>query len=154
MLETLNHTHLVLIPKVSHPESIDQFRPIGLCNFSYKVIARVVTNHMKSILGNIIDKTQSAFIPNRLITDNILIAHELIHFLKRKKKGKDTYMQKAYDRIEWNFVRTMMRDVGFSEKWTNLIMEFITRVSYTIKINEQVRGDIKPSRGLRQGDPL
>lgn len=87
MLKELNHTNIVLIPKVHHPESIEQFQPIGLCTFHYKVIAKIITNRMKHIMGHLVDDSQSAFIPGRLKTDNILIAHELMHFLKRRKKG-------------------------------------------------------------------
>ncbi|XXG74779.1 hypothetical protein AAC387_Pa07g3408 [Persea americana] len=160
MLKKMNHTHVVLIPKIPHLECIEQFRPIGLCNFSYKVIARAITNRMETILRTIIDDSQSAFVSNRLITDNILIAHEIMHFLKRKKKGKYAYMAmkldmyKAYDRIEWPFVRKMLLALGFPDKWTNLIIECISTVTYSIKINGQVEGYIKPSRGLRQGDTL
>ena len=98
---------MVLIPKIARPECIEQFRLIGLCSFSYKVIAIVISDQMKAILGTIIDDSQSAFVSNRLITENILVTHEIMHFLKRKKKGKDAYMAmkldiyKAYDRNEW-----------------------------------------------------
>lgn len=78
MSEKLNHTYWNLIPKVPHPKTIEQFRPIGLCNFSYKVIVRIITNHMRAILHSIIDDSQSAFVPKRLIIDNILLAHELM----------------------------------------------------------------------------
>lgn len=90
MLKELNHTHLILLRKIPHPESIEQYRPIGLCNFTYKVIARVITNPLRSILASTVDDTQSAFLSNRAITDNILIAHELMHFLKRKRKVRQT----------------------------------------------------------------
>lgn len=64
-----NHTNIVLSPKVPHPESIDQFWPIDLCNFHYKVIARIITNRMKHIMENLVDESQSAFILSRLIID-------------------------------------------------------------------------------------
>lgn len=122
ILKELNHTNLVLIPKVTHPKFIDQFRPIGLCNFHYKAIARITTNRICPIVANIIDESQSAFILGRLITDNVLIAHGIMHFLRMKKKGKDTLMAmkldmyKAYDRIEWSFVRKILLALGFSKK--------------------------------------
>lgn len=80
--------------------------------------------------------------------------------MKREKKGRDSYfvlkldIQKTYDIIKWGFLRKMMRALRFSEKWINLVMECIAMVSYFIKINGQIEGNIKPSRGLRQGDPL
>lgn len=141
LIKKVNHTHLDLIPKVPHLETIEQFRPIGLCNFNYKVIAGVITNRLRSILGTIIDNSQSAFVPNRLITDNILITHELMHFLKRKKKGKTAYMAlkldmyKACYRIEWSFVRRMLNALGFPNKWINLTTECISTVTYSIQIN-------------------
>lgn len=92
MLKEVNHIHLVLIPKVAHPKTIEQFRPIGLCNFIHRVIARVITNRMRKILCHIVDELQSAFVSNRLITDNILIAHELKHFLAIKKRKERLFI--------------------------------------------------------------
>ena len=148
--EKLNHTHLILIPKVPYPETIEQFRPIELCNFSYKVIARIITHCMRAILGSIVDDSQSAFVPKRLTADDILIAHELMHFLKRRKKGKVIYramkldMYKAYNRIEWSFLGKILVTLGFSVKWTSLIMECISTVTYSIKVNGWIEGSIKP----------
>ncbi|KAM2951563.1 hypothetical protein COP2_001044 [Malus domestica] len=103
---TLNATHIVLIPKVPHPESVSQFRPISLCNYSYKVLSKVLANRLKVILPKIISPSQNAFVAGRQIQDNIGIAHEMFHFLKgrtAKRKfemGIKLDMQKAYDRVE------------------------------------------------------
>lgn len=72
-LEEWNSTIIPLIPKVKAPNNMKDFRPISLCNVSYKVVVRAIKNRFKAVLGNIIDPYQSAFIPGRAITDNILI---------------------------------------------------------------------------------
>ncbi|XP_071674413.1 uncharacterized protein [Lolium perenne] len=105
-----NETCIVLIPKVTDPDSMKDLRPISLCNVVYKIISKILVNRLKQILEEIISPNQSAFVPGRLITDNILLAYECTHFMKGKKSGKDGYaavkldMSKAYDRVEWAFM--------------------------------------------------
>ncbi|XP_031096875.1 uncharacterized protein LOC116001121 [Ipomoea triloba] len=76
LLEGLNDTNVVLIPKKASPEKVSDLRPIALCNVVYKIMPKMVANRMKPLLGDVISDSQSAFIPNRLITDNILVAAE------------------------------------------------------------------------------
>ena len=86
------------------------------------------------MLLDIITPNQSAFVPRKLISDNILIAYELTHYLLNKREGDLGYaaikldMSKAYDRVEWSFMRDMMRKLGFAEQWIKLIMECVTTV--------------------------
>lgn len=158
-MEALNRTFIALIPKVQVPENTNQFRPIGLCNNSYKIVAKVIANRLKTILPDIISENQNAFVPERQIQDNILMVHETFHYLKLKNSGGvheaglKIDMNKAYDRIEWDFLEAVMIKMGFARVWINLIMNCIS-VSFAVIINGQPGKFFKPTRGLRQGDPL
>lgn len=84
-----NHTNLCLIPKVYPPTGMAEFRPIALCNVSYKIISKILVNRLKSHLSGIISENQSAFIPGRIITDNVVVAHEIS---QSKSEEKTSYV--------------------------------------------------------------
>ncbi|XP_035551035.1 uncharacterized protein LOC118349641 [Juglans regia] len=154
----LNHTHVVLIPKIKEPKDVGDFRPISLCNVFYKIIAKTLANRFKKVLNTVISLNQSSFIPGRLITDNIIAAYEILHSMKKKKKKRGNKrsmalkldISKAYDRVEWGFLRAVMVKLGFGEKWVGLIMQCVQTVSYAILVNGKPGNSFTPSRGLRQ----
>ena len=156
----INRTNITLVPKTKNATKMTEFRPISLCNVVYKLVSKVLANRLKTILPQIITESQSAFLHERLITDNVLVAFELMHYLDHKREGNDCFMavkpdmSKAYDRVKWGFIEKVMERMGFHEKWINLIMSCITTVTYSVLINGVARGCIAPSRGLHQGDPI
>jgi hypothetical protein len=159
MPEVVNNTIIVLIPKVKQPHDLTQYRPIALCNVLYKIVSKVLALRLRPILDEIVSEEQSAFVPGRLITDNVITAYENIHYLKRKK-GKSGAcaikldMAKAYDRVEWSYLRAIMAKLGFTDHWINLIMKCVNSVTFSVKVNGHYSDTFKPSRGIRQGDPL
>ena len=88
------------------------------------------------------------------------MAFETLHHMKSQKSKKMSFMamkldmSKAYDRVEQKFLIKIIEKMGFCEKWVSLIFECISTVSYSILVNKEPKGDIRPSRGIRQGNPL
>ena len=119
ILKSINHTFITLIPKVNNPERVSNFQPISLCNMIYKIVSKVIANRLEPMLHSIISDTQSVFIANRLITDNILIAFKSLHHMKNNCIGKKGFMalkldmSKAYDRVKWIFLEKILLKMGF-----------------------------------------
>ncbi|KAL5574544.1 hypothetical protein UlMin_016243 [Ulmus minor] len=158
-LGNINETIITLLPKIKNPARITEFWPISLCNVLYKIISKMLANRLRKVMDKIIYEEQSAFIPGRLISDNAIIGFECLHAIKRRKTKKNYMalkldMEKAYDRVEWDFIQRVMDKLGFSIGWTKKIMACISSVSYSFQFNGQRFGQLNPSRGLRQGDPL
>lgn len=159
-IRSWNNTNIVLIPKKSDPKDVSDFRPISLCNVNYKIVTKTIANRLKLVLKDIISESQSALIQGRSITDNIIIGHECINALRNNKVLKDNMaalkidLSKAYDRVEWPYLKEIMLKLGFDIKLVNLIMNCISFPNFSILINGEQRGSFVSYRGLRQGAPL
>lgn len=150
----------MLIPKVTQPRTMKELRPISLCTVRYRIMATMIATRMKPIMAHIVSENQCAFVPGRLITDNVMIASEIFSYLHRRRRGRMGYaaikldMSNAYDRVKWDYLQRVMEALGFADQWIALIMKCISTVSYQVILNGQLLEPIVPSGGLRQGCPL
>ena len=114
----------------------------------------------QQVLPHIISPTQSAFVPGRLIIDNVLVAYETLHTMHARKKGKKGTLalkldiSKAYDSVEWQFLQRIMEKMGFPALWIERVMSCVTTPSFSILVNGKPYGTVQPSHGIHQGDPL
>ena len=159
VLEYLNKTNIVLIPKNQGPESINNYRPISLRNSVYKIVSKVIVSRIRPFLDQLVSPCQAAFVPGRRGVDNAIIVQEIIHTMG-KAKGKVGYMaikidlEKAYDILEWSFIKGMLCRYNFSKNLIEIMMSYISSVSTSILFNGGSLEPFLPTRGIRQGDPL
>ncbi|CAL1360326.1 unnamed protein product [Linum trigynum] len=150
---------LVLIPKVEVPEKVTHLRPISLNNVSLKAITKAMTSRLKPVMRKLVSPRQSSFIPGRQTADNILVVQEVLHSFRKKrgKKGGLVFkidLEKAYDRLRWDFLRDTLKEVGLPSSWISCIMYCVEQNRMRVLWNGELSQPICPSRGVRQGDPL
>jgi hypothetical protein len=118
-----NSTFLALIPKESNPSNFSRFLPISLCNSSYKILTKIIANHLKPFLSKLITENQGGFLKNKQITDNIVLVQEAIHSsMKRKDPGMviKLDMVNAFDRVKHSFLFSVLKSYGFSKYFYQL----------------------------------
>lgn len=154
----MNATFSTLIPKVLNPVELREYsRPISLVGCWYKLLTKILANHLKSVLPLIISPFQEAFVAKRQILKGVLIANELIDSRKRSKVDGVLLkidLEKAYNHVDWNFVYYMLIIFGFGETWRRWMHECISTTSFSVLVNGSPSKLFKGSRGIRQGDPL
>lgn len=116
-IEQINHTQVVLIPKKKVYTSTKDYRPVSLCNVMYKLVSKAVSSRLKSVLSEVISESQSAFVPGRLITDNVLVCLWFTTGVRRRT-GSSGILYKVWWR-KW----------GSTRSFGEIIMRCITSVS-------------------------
>ena len=152
--EFLNETLISLIPKCTSPESLSNFRLISLCNTIYKVVTKIIVGRIRPLLDKLILPNQTAFVLGRRGLDNVVVAQEFIHSLD-KNMGRVGFMAikvdlvKAYDRLEWSFIRKVLQAFCFPNEMIKLIMSYVLTTTISILINGGKSNSFKPTRGIR-----
>ncbi|RVX04946.1 putative ribonuclease H protein [Vitis vinifera] len=117
----------------------------------YKLLAKVLANRLKKVVGKVVSSTQNAFVEGRQILDAALVANEVIDsVLKRKESGVLCKLdfEKAYDRINWDFLLSVMQRMGFGEKWIGWIRWCISTALFSVLVNGSPTGFFRSSRGI------
>jgi hypothetical protein len=153
----LNFAMITLIPKEEDARSMKKFRPISLINCRFNSFTKATTNIYAKIMNRLISQCQSSFIRDRFILESVVIAHEVIHETHvRKEQGlvfKIDY-EKAYDKVNLDFLYEVLGARGFSAKLIQMVKQVPQNGSVGVKVNK-VEGDFfLTGKGLRQGDPL
>lgn len=150
-------TYIDLIPKVNNPQRLNDFRPISLVGCLYKVLAKVLANRLKSVMGSVVSESQSAFIKGKQILDGILIANEVVDEAKRSNKELLLFkvdFEKAYDSVDLRYLDSVMASMNFPSIWRKWISECVGTATASVLVNGCPTEEFLIERSLRQGDPL
>jgi hypothetical protein len=158
ILPGYNSNIIALLPKTPEASSIDQYRPIAMANFKFKVISKIIADRLASIMPSIISEEQKGFIHDRNIKDCLCIASEAANLLHNKSFGGNLALKiditKAFDTLDWKFLLKVLKQFGFNEVFCNWIHVILQSAYLSVSINGKSHGYFNCTRGVRQGDPL
>ncbi|GAU15385.1 hypothetical protein TSUD_04550 [Trifolium subterraneum] len=130
--------------------------PISLVGNLYKILAKVLANRLRLVVGSVISESQSAFVKGRQILDGILIANEVVDEARRSKQDLILFkvdFEKAYDSVDWGYLDFVMGRMGFPTLWRKWIRECVCTATSSVLVNGSPTDEFPLERGLRQGDP-
>ena len=158
MLRQLNATVITLIPKTPGAAKLSDFRPISLCNTVYKVISKLLSERLQWITPIAVQRNQVGFIKGRLLSENILLAAELVSDFNKPGATTRGCLQiditKAYDNVDWGFLLNILKALDLPEVFVNWIRLCYTTPYYSVCVNGELVDFFPGKKGLRQGDSL
>ncbi|XP_026451543.1 uncharacterized protein LOC113351839 [Papaver somniferum] len=154
----LNSNFLVLLPKIKRAKKANQFRPIGLSNFCFKIFTKIIAIRMSNVLHKLISTQQCAFIKGRNIHEQVLLASELVNEMQFTRRwgnvGLKLEISQAYDTLSWEYLLVVLKKYGFSDWFCNWIHVLLKTTKISIMLNGGPIGYFGVGRGVKQGDPL
>ncbi|GJR37779.1 putative RNA-directed DNA polymerase, eukaryota, reverse transcriptase zinc-binding domain protein [Tanacetum coccineum] len=149
-----NSAFITLLPKVSNPIYIQDFRPISFIGIHYKIIAKILANRLSKVVGKVVSHEQSAFIPGRQILDGPLMLSEVIDWYKKRKKRLMLFkvdFEKAFDFVSWKYLDFVQNSLGFGSKWRTWIKACLESARTSILVNGSPTSEFSVKRGLIRG---
>ncbi len=150
----INKGLITLIPKSGDQARLNNWRPITLLGSIYKILAKVLAERIQAALPNIIRPNQTEFVEGRSILDNVFMAQEALEWAEESDQDLVLLLldfEKAFDRIEWDFLFMALTKLGFSDTWVRWVRSLYHAASSTIKVNGAIGPEFQLSRSVRQG---
>lgn len=133
-----NSSFIILIPKKDGICGLQNLRPISLIGSLYKIIAIVLANKLKQVVGKLNGESQSAFIKGHNILDSVVVLNEIIDEARRSKERQLIFkidFAKAYDSVDWRYLFDMLQLMNFPTKWVGWMREWVTTASANVLVN-------------------
>ena len=153
----LNFGTITLLPKAKEVKQIQQYRPICLLNVSFKIFTKVIANKTAVVASKIVRPSQTAFMSGRNILEGVVILHETLHEIKKKKLNGVVLkldFEKAYDKVNCDFLQQTLKMKGFSRRWCEWIKNVVSKGNVNVKVNDDLGHYFQTKKGVRQGDSL
>ncbi|XP_038993013.1 uncharacterized protein LOC120116661 [Hibiscus syriacus] len=158
LLPAFNATSIVLVPKISNPCKVKDFKPISCCSVVYKAISKILVSRLTNVLPDLVTLNQNAFIKGKSIIDNTLLSQELVRGYGRKsispRCSLKVDLHKAFDTLNWGFISSVLKAIGLPQTFITWIELCFSTASYSVSFNETLVGFFKGAKRIRQGDPL
>ncbi|XP_026398820.1 uncharacterized protein LOC113294650 [Papaver somniferum] len=136
----------VLLPKVQGAKKPNQFRPIGLRNFNFKIFTKILATRMNNLMGKLVSNQQAAYIKGRSIHQQVMLASELVNEMKHTRRGGNVGLKldisQAYDSVNWNFLFKVLQKYGFSAAWCEWLKVLFASAKISVMINGGPQDDV------------
>ena len=146
------------LPKGDKPRHLlKNWRPVSLLSVIYKIASSALSARLKSVLEKIISPTQSGFVANRFIGENIRLIYDIMHYTKKENIPGLLMLidfQKAFDSVSWKFLDSILNFFGFKNSFQRWIKIMNTNIQASVMQCGVLSGLFDIERGCRQGDPL
>ncbi len=153
----INRGLITLIPKTGDCSKLRNWRPITLLGNVYKILAKTLAGRLQAFLPCVIRLNQTGFIEGRSILDNVFIAQDSLDWAMESDQELVLLLldfEKAFDRIEWNFLFITLSKLGFNSTWVRWVRTLYLHATSTIRINGEAGPVFQLAQSVRQGCPL
>nr|GEW64745.1 RNA-directed DNA polymerase, eukaryota, reverse transcriptase zinc-binding domain protein [Tanacetum cinerariifolium] len=148
-----NASFITLIPKIPNANMVKDFMPISLIGSIYKIVEKILANRLVTVLGDLVNEIQSAFVADRQILDGPFILNEIVQWCKKMNKHAMVFkvdFEKAYDSVRWDFVEDILSKFGFGDKWCTWIRSCLQSSRGSVIVNGSPTEEFQFYKGLKQ----
>jgi hypothetical protein len=137
-IQSINGSHITLIPMVPNPSKVSDFRAISLLNSYIKLITKIQANRLQKVILQVIHQNQYGFLKSRSIQDCLAWSFEYLHLCHKYKKQMVLLkldFEKAFDKVEHEVIVQVMEHKGFPNKWIQWIKGILGSATSSILLN-------------------